>query len=101
VELPESVLALLHDCDPSRVAWDAHRDFLIDRILGEGDWETIRWLRRTAGDGALRDRILASQGRRLEPRQLRLWQLLLDLPEAEVSRWLRDPRRQVWDRRNG
>lgn len=100
VELPEGVIRLLHDCDPSRVRWEEHRDFLVDRVLGEGDWETIRWLRRTAGDAVLRERIVSTEGRRLSPRQLRLWQLLLDLPEAEVTRWLRDPRRQVWDKRN-
>jgi hypothetical protein len=58
-------------------------------------------LRRTAGDEALRARIVATRGRRLSPRQLRLWQLLLDLPEAEVTVWLAEPARMVWDRRSG
>jgi hypothetical protein len=100
MELPEGVLRLLHDCDPTTVRWEEHRGFLVDRILGEGDWETIRWLRRTAGDAVIREWILETKGRRLEPRQLRLWQLLLDLPEEEVTAWLRDPRRAVWDGRS-
>jgi hypothetical protein len=99
--LPSEVRGLLHDCDPDRVTWEAHREFLIDRILSDGDWDAVLWLRRTAGDEALRARIVATRGRRLSPRQLRLWQLLLDLPEAEVTVWLAEPARIVWDRRSG
>lgn len=100
MDLPPSVVRLLHDCDPRSVRWEEHRGFLVDRILSEGDWETIRWLRRAAGDAALRERIVSTKGRRLSPRQLRLWQVLLDLPEEEVTAWLRDPRRSIWDGRN-
>ena len=100
IALPDEVRALLHDCDPGRVTWEGHREFLIDRILSEGGWDVIRWLRRTAGDAALRERIVATRGRRLSPRQLRLWQVLLDLPEGDVTGWLADPARAVWDRRS-
>jgi hypothetical protein len=100
VALPSEVRALLHDCAPDAVTWEEHRGFLIDRILSDGGWDTVLWLRRTAGDDVLRARILATRGRRLAPRQLRLWQVLLDLPEADVTAGLADPSRAVWDRRS-
>lgn len=99
-DLPPAVRELLHDCDPATVSWDRHRTFLIDRILASGSWEAIRWLRRAAGDDAVRARIVESRGRRLSPRQLRFWQLVLDIPAGEVTAWLADPARQVWDRRS-
>jgi len=100
IALPSEVRGLLHDCDPDRVTWEKHREFLIDRILAEGGWDLVRWLRRTAGDEALRARIVATHGRRLSPRQLRLWQVLLDLPHTQVTDWLADPARAIWDRRS-
>jgi len=93
MKLPDDVRGLLHDCDPDRVDWERQRGFLIDRILSDGSWETIRWLREQAGDDALRAHIVATRGRRLSPRQLRFWQVLLDLAENEVTAWIEDPRR--------
>lgn len=98
--LPDGIRSLLHDTAPAGVSWEQHEDFLVDRILADGDWDSVRWLRRTAGDAAIRVRILATRGRRLSPRQIRLWQLLLDLPQDLVDTWLADPNRSVWDRRS-
>jgi len=99
--LPPHVRELLHDCDPDAVSWQEHGDFLVDRILAAGSWEAVRWLRRRVGDDVLRARIVASRGRRLSPRQLRFWQVVLELPEENVTRWLADPSRRIWDRRSG
>jgi hypothetical protein len=99
LSLPREVLDLLHDCDADLVEWEAHRESLIDRIVSEGAWDTVGRLRRTAGDAAVRARSAATRGRRLSPRQIRPWQLLLDLPEGDVAGWLADPARAVWDRR--
>jgi len=100
MKLPDDVRGLLHDCDADRVDWERQRDFLIDRILSEGSWETIRWLREKTGDRALRAHIVATRGRRLSPRQLRFWQVLLDLDDDDVTGWIRDPARAAWDGRN-
>jgi hypothetical protein len=48
-------------------------------------------LRRTAGDAALRSRIVDTHNRKLSERQLRLWQVLLDIPQDSVSTWLAQP----------
>ena len=98
--LPEFVARLLWDTE-ERADLATHRHFLIGRVLAEGDWEALRWLRREAGDGALRAWMRATRARRLSRRQIRFWQLLLDLPDTEVESWLADPVREVWDRRSG
>ena len=98
-ELPECVRRLLWDTDPDAVTWETHRDALVGRVLAHGEWDAIRWLRKTAGDEAIRAWILATHARRLSPEQIRFWQLLLDLPENLVRSWLDRPERQVWDHR--
>ena len=98
MELPPQIRALFQDC--AQVHWDSHRGFVIDRVLAEGSWEEIRWLRSEVSDEELAERILATRGRRLSARQVRFWQLILDLPERDVAQWLSDPGRILWDRRS-
>jgi len=93
-------MRVLWDTDPRSVSWEAHRESLIGRVLAHGDWDALRWLRTTAGDGAIRDWIVATRGRRLSRQQIRFWQLLLDLPEQQVEAWLALPERKVWDERS-
>jgi hypothetical protein len=81
------------------ISLDRDRDFVIDRVLAEGDWESIRWLRREVGADAIRVHLSRTHGRRLSPRQLRLWQVLLDLPAAEIDAWIHDGARRIWDER--
>jgi hypothetical protein len=68
-------------------------------VVAEGDWETVRWLRRRASDAAIRQWIERRMGRGLSTRRLRFWELILDLPHREVTRWISSPARQVWERR--
>lgn len=56
-------------------------------------------LRHAVGDSALRHWILEAEGRLLSRKQLRFWELILQLPTAEVNRWLADTSREVWDNR--
>ncbi len=97
--LPDCLRELLWDVESAGVSWERDREFLIDRALSDGSWEAIRLVRREAGDDAIREAIRRTRGRRLAPPQIRFWQLILDLPEDEVARWLTDPARAVWDRR--
>jgi len=73
---------------------------IIGRVLASGPWETVQWLRSAAGDAAIRSWIERHEGRGLSPRQLRFWQLVLDIPARRVNAWLEDERRRVWDRRS-
>lgn len=97
--LPAFVRSLFWDCDRRTVCWREHKDFVIGRVLGSGTWEAVQWLRKQLGDSAVREWLLCRRGRGLSPRQVRFWELVLDLPRREVDAWLRDEARQVWDQR--
>ena len=97
VELPDCVRRLLWDV--ADASWERHRDFLIERVLSQGDWEAWRWIRRRAGDAALRAVLERTRARSLSRAQISLWQVILDLPEELVRAWLTDPSRVIWDRR--
>jgi hypothetical protein len=100
VKLPPELADLFWEYDFSSLSWSDHRDFLALRILSHGCWEQIRWLRDVMPDDALRQLIIATRGKDLSPRQLRFWQLILELPDSEVDGWLSSPSRQIWDRRS-
>jgi hypothetical protein len=97
--LPENLRSLFWDCDFDSVDLFEHRRFVIRRILDQGDWQAITWLRKTVGDAAIRDWFLATNGRGLDPPRLRFWGLILDLPEDQVDEWVRKAKESPWDRR--
>jgi hypothetical protein len=55
--LPELVVRnaarLFWDAAVERIDPERHEDFVIGRVLSQGDWETVRSLRKTVGDDAL------------------------------------------------
>lgn len=97
--LPELLRALFWEYDFDELSWAADRDLVFARVLSEGPWEAVRWLRRQAGDEALREWIRARRGRGLDRRQLRFWQLVLDLPAEEVDGWLAARQPDPWEDR--
>lgn len=99
VLLPAPVKKLFWDLDPRSLRWDRDQEMIIGRVLASGPWETVEWLRSTAGNPAIRDWIERHEGQGLSPRQLRYWQLVLDIPRRRVDEWLKREGRQVWDRR--
>lgn len=101
VDLPPNVTALLWEYNVADITWEQHRDFILERILARGDWDTIRWARSVAGDNVVREVVVRTRGRWLNQAQLRFWQLVLAIPEADVSAWLESPNRAIWDRRLG
>jgi len=98
--LPAPILRLMHDCDPDLVSWDRNRGFLIDRVLASSNWAAICALREEVSDQEIRDRLRATRGRKLSPRQLCFWQTVLDLDPKEVRLWRNAPGRKLWDGRN-
>ncbi|MFQ5599846.1 MAG: hypothetical protein ACE5G2_04745 [Candidatus Krumholzibacteriia bacterium] len=99
VKLPSFVLELFWEHAPGDISWERHRDFIVERVLARGDWDAICWVRSQAGDEVLREIIVRTRGRWLSRAQIRFWQLILDLPEAQVSVWLHSESRRIWDRR--
>jgi hypothetical protein len=98
--LPQALRPLFWDCDFEQLDWQAHRDFIVRRVLVEGEWDAVCWLRRELGDSCLGAWILQQQGRALSPQQLRFWELILDLPKDEVDRWLQTEASAIWEGRS-
>lgn len=99
VAIPETLRPLFWDCDFDALQWGEHHDFIVRRILVDGPWEAVRWLRSQLGDAELRAWIERHEGRPLSPQQLRFWQVILDLPAQMVDAWLQSPERRIWKER--
>jgi hypothetical protein len=97
--LPNRLRPFFWDYDFNTLTWEKDRDLVIKRILTSGDWNAIDWLRSHAGDESLREWIQQHQGNGLSPRQLRFWELILEIPRRQVNIWLSTERRNVWEKR--
>ena len=97
--LPALLRPFFWDYDFKTLTWDDDRDLIIARVLASGTWEAITWLRVRLGDQALREWIERRRGRGLSPRQLRFWEVMLDLPHRQVNAWLQAEGRKIWDQR--
>jgi hypothetical protein len=60
--------------------WPEHT---IERVLEYGQWKDIRFLREIVGDEAIRSVVKSS--RRLFPRTVNLWTILLNISRRETS----------------
>jgi hypothetical protein len=87
------------DIDFDALSWNENRDFIIQRVLTHGNLEMIRWLRKTMGNAALATWIQDHQGRGLSPRQLRYWEVILELPVSMVDQWVETKQQSTWQRR--
>lgn len=97
--LPDRLAKLFWDYDASLLSWESDRDLVIARVLASGDWAALRWLLDHEGREPLRGWIEARQGRGLDARRLRFWQLVLGVPARRVNQWLRTLARDGWPRR--
>ena len=97
--LPEFLAPFFWDSDFDHLALKDHRDFVIRRVLQYGSWEAVTWLRAEIGDLELRQWIEQQHGAGLSPRQLRFWEIVLDLPHAQVSQWVHAAVAYSWGRR--
>ena len=97
--LPEQLRSLFWDYAFSQLSLAKDRDLIIRRILTNGSWDAVRWLRKRLGDRELRDWLITHRGRGLTPRQLRFWGVLYDLPARQVNQWVKTAQTGVWDKR--
>ncbi len=98
-DLPQMLRPLFWDYKFDQLNWQEHEDFVVRRVLSEGTWENVCWLRRQVGDDALREWITRHQGRPLSRQQLRFWELVLNLPSDLVGTWLAFEARNIWEGR--
>ncbi|MEI8374984.1 MAG: hypothetical protein WCJ35_19340 [Planctomycetota bacterium] len=97
--LPEMLRPLFWDSAFDQISWQGHRNYVVRRVLSAGTWDAICWLRARLGDAALRQWIEQHEGRGLSSRQLRFWELVLDLPCELVDAWLGSEGRRIWEGR--
>jgi len=62
------------------INWPMHT---IERVLEYGQWKDVRFLRKIVGDETMRSVVKSS--RRLSPRTVNLWTILLDISKRETS----------------
>jgi hypothetical protein len=97
--LPQLLRPLFWDYHFGRLSWKADTDLIIGRILAVGEWDAILWLLQRLPKPALADWLQRRRGAGLSNRQLRFWEVVLELPRRQVNGWLADPARQVWEGR--
>jgi len=97
--LPAFLKPLFWEYDFRKLSWESSRDLVIARVLSDGSWDQVRWLRTRLSDDELRAWIGQRRGRGLGVKQLHYWRIKLNLPKREVARWLASPDRRTWDRR--
>jgi hypothetical protein len=87
------------DQELSSLNWEQHQDFIIKRILQYGDLASLRWLRSHLGDEKLRNWIMARKGGGLSPRQIRYWEIILDIKPALADQWVKAANQSIWENR--
>lgn len=97
--LPKSLQKYFWDYSFKDLSWSKDRDLIIRRLLTDGSWESILWLRKQIGDDSLRRWLITHQARSLSPRQIRFWSLVLDLPKLRVEAWTQTARSSPWSQR--
>jgi DNA-binding transcriptional ArsR family regulator len=99
VSLPKSFRNTFWDYSFKDLSWPKDRDLIIRRLLTDGSWEAITWLRKQIGDNGLRRWLVAHQARGLSPRQIRFWSLVLELPRLQAEALTRKARSSPWSKR--
>ena len=99
MQLPDTLQPYFWDCDFCSLSWEKQRDFIIRRLLRSGSWEALTWLRNKLGDVELGKWIEQQDGAGLSPRQMRFWELMLELPHSKVNRWVGMARQKHWNQR--
>lgn len=89
---------LFWEYDPATLDIAAHADLIIGRIMEQGDWAAMRWLRQAYPVERL-VQFLEGRGRRtLPPRELNYWALVCGVDEDRRCQWVEDARNStdVW-----
>lgn len=69
---------------------------MIGRLLRSGDWDAIQWLLARLTWAELPEWLRAHRGGGLSVQRLRYWQLILNLPAADVDAWIARTRAESW-----
>lgn len=97
--LPKNLKPYFWDYSFSKLSLHSDSELIIRRILSNGSGQAVNWLRSQFGDLHLRNWVISQKGRGLSPRQLRFWELILDLPHKQVNQWVKTARTTSWGQR--
>jgi hypothetical protein len=85
LDLPATELArLFWDVDPTAIDPGCHEDFVLARLLCEGDWGVVRRIRELLGDAAL-GAFVRRAGHRLDRRTRRFFEVVLALEPSPCA----------------
>ncbi len=73
--IPPEVERLFWDIEPGTLRLDAHRDYVMARVMARGGWAAMQWLRRTYTGAELAD-FLQRRGAQLAPRERAYWAVI-------------------------
>ncbi|MCK5241751.1 hypothetical protein KAR34_04795 [bacterium] len=99
--LPVFLRPLFWEYDFKKISWPADKNLIVSRILREGDWQAIVWLRKNTNTIQLRQWFWEHQGRGLDSRRLRYWELVLNLPRKYINNWMHPKDGGIWQGRHG
>lgn len=97
--LPNFLRPLFWEYDFSKLFWPADKELVLRKILEDGDWLSLRWLRSMGLFFEVKEYIVKTEGRGLTPQKLRFWELVLDLKHSTVSKWIENMRSNPWHNR--
>lgn len=83
--LPAATARLFDGYTEAELLRDQHRDFLLERLLEEGDREDLRWLCARVGEKAVRAFVREQGARRLSARSRAFWHLVLAEPDPSTT----------------
>jgi hypothetical protein len=97
--LPQTLQPFFWDYPFAELSWKHDRELIIRRVLENGSWDVVRWLRNTLGDDRLRKWLIARKGKGLSARQIRYWALVLKIPQREANVWVKSATENPWGKR--
>jgi hypothetical protein len=97
--LPKFLKPLFWDYRFNQLSWPDDKDLIAARVLAYGDWRAITWLHRRWGTEQLRQWLVRRNGRGLDPKRLRFWELVVELPHRHVNDWLKVKEHDIWQKR--
>lgn len=99
--IPDHLRQYFWEYDPARLSLDESRHTILLRLLQEGGLDAVQWLRQNATDDEIRTLLIRRRGRGIDPKRLRFWALMLNLPDSQVDDWIIAQQSSPWARRTG
>jgi hypothetical protein len=81
--LPPFVSYLFREIDEKNINVNIHKNYVIDRVLENGDDRSIAWCLATYDRETLSDAVMSSSF--ITPSTANLWSLVLDIPEGKIQ----------------